>query len=206
MRPFILKDHHIQLASETVHSLPLPHKKPAYASSLCGSGAGILPRLSSHASRSSGWAPPRGLVCSLDIAPTFSSSSRVKQFTRSLCHIKNPLTRVLYVAPGQGFEPWTNGLHVSTRFRMGWTISSPTLVGVRRFQSNELIVLPEGIVSEPCQTIWPWLLITIVARFATTGFQQFTSSFNLDCSRKLRNASVHLSMTVRAQKNAFLDF
>gem|GEM_PF-1089771 len=31
----------IQLASETVHSLPLPHKKPAYASSLCGSGAGI---------------------------------------------------------------------------------------------------------------------------------------------------------------------
>jgi len=38
------------------------------------------------------------------------------------------------LAPGVGFEPTTNWLHLSTNFLMGWTISSSAhLTDARRF-------------------------------------------------------------------------
>lgn len=38
------------------------------------------------------------------------------------------------------------------------------------------------------------------------GFQQFTSSFNRSCDRRLRDAGVHLSMAIRTNENAFFNF
>jgi len=37
------------------------------------------------------------------------------------------------LAPGVGFEPTTNWLHLSTNFLMGWTISSSAKTDARRF-------------------------------------------------------------------------
>lgn len=52
-----------------------------------------------------------------------------------------------------------------------------------------------------------WLLIARFLRFKEVWVsRQFTSFFNPLCSGKLRYAGVHLSVTVRAQQNTFLDF
>lgn len=49
---------------------------------------------------------------------------------------EKPLSFVL--APRVGIEPTAKGLHVSLRFRKGWTISSPFCKGVRRFPQHPL--------------------------------------------------------------------
>ena len=51
---------------------------------------------------------------------------------------KRDFTPRLFYAPGVGFEPTTNWLHLSKNFLMGWTISSSIPMDARRFLLYEL--------------------------------------------------------------------
>lgn len=52
-----------------------------------------------------------------------------------------------FMAPGMGFEPMTNGLHVSPGFPEGWTISSS--LRMRGASANRCVAYSLRIVSEP---------------------------------------------------------
>lgn len=117
-----------------------------------------------------------------------------------------PISRAIFGGSEGGDR--THGQEITFVFlfpkRMDYIFFSERSEALRIELSSTL--LPFGIVSEPYQLSWSWLLITRIIRKRSWGFQQFTSSFNQCRHWKLRNASMNFSVTVCANEDAFFNF
>ena len=108
---------------------------------------------------------------------------------------------IFLMAPEVGIEPTTQWLHGSLCFPKGVDyIITLRVKGVRRFppKNKSSEVLPYGIVSEPYPTGRILAADYHIHLNGHRGFQQFTSFFDLDYSRKLRLIScVHSHLLYR---------